>query len=636
MSNNKFVMILERSGENLTVSKKNDNDYVLEGIFAQFGVENNNHRIYEEKEYLPHMEYLKKKIEENRLLGELDHPEKFDISLNKVSHLIESIQYDAKKRQVVGKIRLLDTPSGQIAKNLVDCGVPISISSRAAGVVGENKKVQIKRIFTYDLVADPGFENAQMKRINESLGYGEDDSLAIYDMSDKASLSFMESFGSEEINNTSTEKTTEKMAEFVTIDDMNKYSLILKEEIEKINGRLEKISESENKESKINALQEEVDNLKQYASYLAEEQNKSIGYANYLAEKLNNGIEYTEHVAEKADSGIAYAEHIAEKADSGIAYAEHIAERADKGIQYTESVSEKVGQSIEFSNYLAEKQNQGLGYANYLAEKLTQTIGYAGHIAEHADNSIRYSEYLAENSASKEDFKALSEYAEYIAEGISAGAKGRTNDINEEGEEAKEIENKGVLAGAVKEGRNIMGRYSELDSKIKNVLESIEKQRMELTSIDKTYPYTKFLGEEKRKAFESLSEADKMRVTNAYNAKPAYDEAGICSVWESALAKTEINEKWLTNIPAEYLPLWEKAPAAVKETINRQSKVYRLETDYQIVNFWQTRGLGATYNAAAGAINESKNVEVPAEKLPTLGYSESYIENVKKGLSRFK
>ena len=367
MSDNKFVMILERSGEKLHVSKTND-EYVLEGVFAQFGVENNNHRIYEEKEYLPHMEYLKKKISENRLLGELDHPEKFDISLNKVSHLIEDIRYDAKSRQVVGKIKLLDTPSGQIAKNLVDSGIPISISSRAAGVVGENKKVQIKRIFTYDLVADPGFDNAQMKRINESLGYDEHDSLAIYDMSDKASLSFMESLDLEEINKSNTEKTPQKMSEFVTIDDMNKYSLILKEEIEKINSRLEKISESEDKEAKINSLQEEVENLKQYASYLAEEQNKSIGYANYLAEKV----------------------------DAGINYSEHIAERTDKGIQYAESVSEKLGQSIEYQNYLAEKQNQGLGYAEYLAEQLTKSVGYAEHIAEHADNSIRYSEYIAE------------------------------------------------------------------------------------------------------------------------------------------------------------------------------------------------------------------------------------------------
>jgi hypothetical protein len=62
MSNkNNLLMILERSGANLEISKK-DNEYILEGIFAQFGVENNNHRIYEEKEYLPHLDYLKKKI----------------------------------------------------------------------------------------------------------------------------------------------------------------------------------------------------------------------------------------------------------------------------------------------------------------------------------------------------------------------------------------------------------------------------------------------------------------------------------------------------------------------------------------------------------------------------------------------
>ena len=198
MNNNNVLMILERSGSNLEVNKSN-NEYVLEGIFAQFGVENNNHRIYEEKEYLPHLDYLKKKISENRLLGELDHPDKFDISLSKVSHLIEDVKYDPKKRQIIGRIKLLDTPSGQIAKNLVDTGVPISISSRAAGVVGENKKVQIKRIFTYDLVADPGFENAQMKKINESFGFSnEDDTVAIYDMGAEFP-SFLEAVNTEEI-----------------------------------------------------------------------------------------------------------------------------------------------------------------------------------------------------------------------------------------------------------------------------------------------------------------------------------------------------------------------------------------------------------------------------------------------------
>ena len=143
-----MLLILERSSSNLKVDKESG-DFVLEGIFAQFGVENNNKRIYEEKEYLPHLEYLKQKISENRLMGELDHPDKFEVSLNKVSHIIESLDYDKGKRQIKGRIRLLDTPSGKIAKSLVQSGVPISISSRAAGSVGENKKVNIKKIFTY-------------------------------------------------------------------------------------------------------------------------------------------------------------------------------------------------------------------------------------------------------------------------------------------------------------------------------------------------------------------------------------------------------------------------------------------------------------------------------------------------------
>ena len=113
--NDKVVLILERSSENLK-STKDGNDVVLEGIFAQFGVVNNNDRIYEEDEYLPHMQYLHKKIDEKRLIGELDHPEKFDISLSKISHVIEALDYDKSTRTVRGRVRLLDTPQGRIAK----------------------------------------------------------------------------------------------------------------------------------------------------------------------------------------------------------------------------------------------------------------------------------------------------------------------------------------------------------------------------------------------------------------------------------------------------------------------------------------------------------------------------------------
>ncbi len=607
-------MILERSGENLNVSKTND-EYVLEGVFAQFGVENNNHRIYEEKEYLPHLDYLKKKIAENRLLGELDHPDKFDISLSKVSHLIEDVKYDAKKRQIIGKIRLLDTPSGQIAKNLVDTGVPISISSRAAGVVGENKKVQIKRIFTYDLVADPGFENAQLSKVNESFGFdNHDDSIAIYDVT-KEFPAFLESVDSEEIYTQTPEKSTKNMEHngtFVSVEEMNKYSLVIKNEIEKINDRLSKIAESSDKNEKIAKLEEELENIKNYASYLAESQNKALQYANYLGEKLGQSIAYSEHIAEKADRGIQYTEMVAEKMDGGFEYMKYVAGKTDEAIRYGE--------------YVGGKVNEAIKYGDYLAEKMNQTIGYAEHIAEHADNAIRYGEYLAENAASKEDFKNLTEYAEYMFENMGVGTvEGKSADVSENTDK-----DHGVLATAVKE--NVAARYANLDNKIQAVLESVQKQKAEMKNQDSRYPFMQFLSESKKAEFIALNETEKKRVANALNSKPAFDEERIVAVWESALASVEINEKWLTDMPVEYLPLWESATADAKDRITRQAKMFRLETAYQIKNFWQTRGLGKPAEETAG-INESARAEAAKGTNP-LGYSNDYLQSISESLGK--
>ena len=89
--NEDLVFILERQERVLESKKTDTEDYVLEGIAAVFGKENNNNRIYEENEYLPHLDYLKDKIAQKRLVGELDHPEKFDVSLKNISHIIEDL-----------------------------------------------------------------------------------------------------------------------------------------------------------------------------------------------------------------------------------------------------------------------------------------------------------------------------------------------------------------------------------------------------------------------------------------------------------------------------------------------------------------------------------------------------------------
>ena len=149
---NEQLLILERSSQNLQKITKNGK-VMLEGVFAEFGVENRNGRVYEEKEYLPHLEYLKKDIDNGNLLGELDHPERFEVALGNVSHRVTELWYDQNKRQILGRLEVLDgTPKGQIAKSLLEAGVPLSISSRAAGTVNEDKTVQILQFNKFTLM----------------------------------------------------------------------------------------------------------------------------------------------------------------------------------------------------------------------------------------------------------------------------------------------------------------------------------------------------------------------------------------------------------------------------------------------------------------------------------------------------
>lgn len=293
----------------------------------------------------------------------------------------------------------------------------------------------------------------------------------------------------------------------------------------------------------------------------------------------------------------------------------------DQGHEYMNYVAGKLDESIRYTEYAAGKVNESIKYGNYLAEKMNQTIGYAEHIAEHADNSIRYSEYLAENAASKEDFKNLTEYAEYMFENMGTSLpSGKSSDVSEE----ENKEDRGIIRDAIKEG--ITGRYNGLDKKIEAVLESVKKQRAELKSNDSRYPFMQFLSEGKREEFLALNETEKKRVTNALDAKPSFNEENIVKVWESALSSVEVNEKWLTDMPVEYMGLWESADAATKDRITRQAKMFRLETEYQVKNFWQTRGLGKPSEDVSN-VNESQRVEM-AKNANALGYSTDFVKSI--------
>lgn len=157
-------------------------DKILSGLFAEMGTLNQNGRRYPEDIYEQAYEELIPKIQNKRLLGELDHPMDYDeVRLANVSHAItecEIIEDDGVKK-VYGTIELLDTPSGMIAQALVKAGIPIGISSRGIGAtrqVRDGAEVTQLKLITYDLVAEPSFSNAilspdKSKELSDSLQY---------------------------------------------------------------------------------------------------------------------------------------------------------------------------------------------------------------------------------------------------------------------------------------------------------------------------------------------------------------------------------------------------------------------------------------------------------------------------------
>ena len=446
MNHNNNLLILERSSATLS-SKSNDGAYILEGIFGEIDKKNKNNRIYTEDEYVPQIEALQEKIKSSKLLGELDHPAKFDISLKNVSHIIEELYYDKEAKQVRGKIRLLDTDAGKQAKALVDAGVPLQISSRAAGEVSESGQVKIKQLFTYDLVADPGFANAELNRVNESYGFAADDNIQIFEITPDSLVTETEKISNQNNEN----KIMENQARFVAVEDFNKYSAYLAEEIKALKESLAGTS-TDNIEEKLNAL-----------------------------------TSYVEHVAERADKGIQYTEYIAENLDKSIDYSNYVAEKVDQSISYTEHVAEAASNVKEYANYLAEAMNEGAAdyenvtkYLNYLKENVESISQYADYIAETINSNLIMEEESAEGAKNMEEIEdeevaAGDNSAEGSVEGEDAGVEATDMDA----EDMKDVTGEEKVEDADQEMPSEEDAMTEESAEGAKDVEEIEDEKVE-------------------------------------------------------------------------------------------------------------------------------------------------------------
>ena len=148
--------------------------HMIEGVFAQADNKNRNGRIYE-KAILERAvdKYVTDQVKTKRAVGELNHPDGPTVNLDKVSHLIESL--DWKGNDVVGKARILNTPNGQIVKGLLDGGVRLGVSTRGMGSLEQrNGAMYVKDDFilnTVDIVQDPSAPGAFVNGIMEGVDW---------------------------------------------------------------------------------------------------------------------------------------------------------------------------------------------------------------------------------------------------------------------------------------------------------------------------------------------------------------------------------------------------------------------------------------------------------------------------------
>jgi hypothetical protein len=419
----KPVLIVENSTTSLIrESSTGKKDYIMGGTFTEFGIKNRNERVYTADKFLPALEELNERMNTlGAVYGEFDHPDVFDTSLSRASHIITKADYVKESNLISGEIRLLSTYWGKEAKSLVDDGCPVFVSSRAAGITEADGSVALKKLFTYDIVADPGFASAKMsvKVLNESLGYTNPKSnFRIYEMSDESKINELFNMNKSDyvtkqqltdyskylVNELASTKKEVKGA--ISKGNMNpkKLEQLLEyyEELNTTNSQVVKyldylaekfqVMVNENK-----SLKETADKLIKHNDYLAESLEKSINYSEYLGENLDKNIAYSEYLAESLDKNISYSEYIAENLDKNIAYSEYIAESLDKNIAYSEYIAENLDKNISYSEYLAEHVDNSIAYSEYLAEHVEGNIAYSEYIAEHLDDNIAYSEYIAEN-----------------------------------------------------------------------------------------------------------------------------------------------------------------------------------------------------------------------------------------------
>lgn len=668
----KKLLIVERCNNNLNIIEEQlegheEKSIVLSGVFTTFDQKNRNGRIYESADFLPHVEALKESIKHRALLGEMDHPHSFETSLANASHVIESLEFDPAQNAIIGKIRLLNTARGKDAQALVKDGIPLHISSRAAGTVNESGKVRLQQLFTYDLVAEPGFANAVLTQvnegvnhesisdksknilialneslkpnINESFGINDEDGVEIYEISEDATNTNLtpkvaqEGQKTVDFGNEQTEKTVKTVASTGTLADktgfaepgpvptvdtnntknMDNGQYILYSDFQKYSEHLsEIITDLQNAIANYKAeLTNIKDNSKPTQTFDASNVDNTM-ISDLIAQQVAAAVEKLPIAPAVPAEGTAQAEPTekpcdGEECDDKKATME---EKYDNLVNYVKYLSEQLDKSITHQDYIAEEANKMIAHQDYLAENMNKMIEHQDYLAENINDTIGYQNYVAEMLDKSID------YSNMLAEEQNKTVA-YNNYLSEKMNQM--VDHQDYLA-------ENMGKIADQqDSIVENINNSekntvVEENATEKTVEDADNTVSETVETPKKEAFNSkeyqnaLSEKLASLITTVKEQYAETKKLEAEAITESKKAcADEKNFNLINFMPARLNERWSKLSDTRKQEILAESKMFVINNAASAEYFWNTRDMREK-QIAVEKIEEEKTAQ-PAQPL---------------------
>ena len=638
------------SAKKLNEAQEQGPKYILEGVFAELDKLNRNQRIYPKNEYLKHLAYLRDDIKKGEpLLGELDHPDdRFEVKLKEASHRVIDLWYDEKQNVVMGKIELLNTPNGKLAQSIVDQGIPLHISSRAAGSVNADNTVSIQQIYTYDLVCKPGFAGAVLHRVNESADapkYTNDVRNFLQSSYKMESMNAAPQYGF--------------VNEDMSVSEI-KASANLRNEAKElqINNQIEI-----NIEDMTKPLNENTNPDQTVGKPLTISGNgaSALGIPTALEGDDNKDDDKKEDVSDKApdanDKPAESSDNKKEdgedekcpkcgknpckcddkKEDDGKKEKKSVSEEEDKDDDKDDD-SEEDGEGSEGEG--EDKSDSGVEIIEVEAEfegddkdddMIKDVEPDFGDDDEDEDKEGEDKE--GEGDKSSEDKPKEEDKAEEAERTVDCnGSKDKSSEKLYDNEKAKKEADK--LADEAKD--EIEEREDKLMKKLDDLRAAIEKKSKSKEEskneslVMAQYPASMMMNESNFAEFVGLSESQKSKVVDYLRDNNFADKKSINENWKNGVNYVAETPVWLKYAPEHYKTLYEAASDTVKKSIATTASYLLFENQYDINSFWENSGLASANERKL--LNESfVNVlpkVAPADKETTLPYSNEYIKQI--------